>query len=148
MSKNINKHFVVDPAGVKHTRGSERKLYSHAVVANRCPDWVRASIHSDSAAMNHRSNYDYYSGIVAGTRRGYSTTPAEAKALLGDATTKDEYVAARIADAVRLLDQQIADGYFDEWVVVGWCSRLDLAQKLCRSHPWLRNLMILPTSRE
>jgi len=138
-----NKHFIIDPAGVTHTRNSTSRTYSHAVIARRSYDSALAS-----AEARRDPNYDYYRAIADGTSRhlvAYSYRTAEqhaarlkavvatALAHLDGADSREAYVAAKRAEAVARVEADEAAGEFDGWAVLGWAGRPDLADKLAAS---------------
>ena len=135
-----NKHFIIDPAGVVHTRTSASRTYSHAVIARR-----RYASALASAEAYRSPNYEYYRRLADGTSRrlvAYSWETAEqhaaryakerAKAVeeLDGAESAEAYIAAERAKAVAAVEADKAAGKFDEWSVLGWAGRPDLADKL------------------
>lgn len=138
-----NKHFIIDPAGVVHTRNSTSRTYSHAVIARRSYDSALAS-----AEAYRCPNYEYYRSIADGTSRHLAprswqtadqhaarlkAAVATALADLNGAESAEAYVAAKRAEAVARVEADEAAGEFDEWSVLGWAGRPDLADKLAAS---------------
>lgn len=133
---------AIDPNGVVHTRKSAR-TYTHTVVAqyNKAVNLARAN-DKEWTKTDGRS-YDYYVKIATGNdpypQKNYSGTAeeqaevdannakrvADAKARI-DGLTRDEYIAKELAG--RIAAVEATD--FEEWHNLGWCGRIDLAQKL------------------
>ena len=144
-----NKHFIVDPAGKTHTRTSASRTYSHAVIGRRSYDSALAS-----AEARRDPNYGFHRAVADGTAlhlAAYSwqtadqhaarlkAEVAEALAHLDGADSREAYVAAKRAKAVAAVQADRAAGKFDEWAVLGWAGRPDLADKLAArsGHYWV-----------
>ena len=138
-----NKHFIIDPAGVVHTRTSASRTYSHAVIGRRSYDRALAS-----AKAYRNPNYEYYRSIADGTSRHlvayswetaeehaarYAKARAEAVEELDGAESAEAYIAAERAKRVASVEAKKAAGKFGEWSVLGWAGRPDLADKLAAS---------------
>ena len=137
----MNKYFVIDANGKKHTRNSKR-TYTHVVLcrnskeaairlANRRPHWLK-------------ENFWYHHAFLDGTSKWLERSPYETdearymervkeeversrKALMG-CTTPDEWFAVIRANALAAIEK--VD--YGAWHVAGWCGRHDLAVK--RAH--------------
>jgi len=110
-------------------------------------DWQRTDI----------ANFDYYAAIAAGndphpTRNYKADHPAkwtleeiaegdvwaaecnaqrraDAKARV-DGLTVGLYLSAKLDERIAKVEERKAAGYYAKWQNLGWCGRLDLAQKL------------------
>ena len=132
------------PDGSTHTRSTLR-AYAYTVVAQR--DFADEFHFASRVSATDASNYAYYNRVIAlghCPHQNRSTQyvskeqidiraasdVADAVARLAGATTVTDY-------QLRLRDERIAKvradkaaGAFGVWYNKGWCSRLDLAQKL------------------
>lgn len=135
-----NKHTyqVTAPDGSIHARTTAR-TYSHVVLAKHCEktarEWAKWTIAPKSV---ERKNFAYYQAIVDGSHAHSRTTSEQKQAQYADLIARHEtaenYVQALYADAVRTIDAQVKDGYFDEYHAIAWCGRRDLAEKQVASN--------------
>lgn len=137
--------------GQTFTRNSQNRVYTHCVVAK--PSYEAALRAADAWAPQHGSNFAYYTEELADGCTGHvyryhaeseesyaaraAAQSAERKAHyteeLGGDTNRAAYIARKIAEEKAAIEKMRAEGYYDRWDVVGWCGRLDLAQKLASS---------------
>lgn len=165
MTKSKNIFIAIDPAGVEHKRnasGSGRQ-YTHTVVAQRSIDADIAYAEGRSWEKTERSNYAYYLKIAEGNdpypRQTYRSaergdTPeqiaeeraavdaenaksiADAQARLGGINSAEEYIAAQRIDMLLKIAKNRDEGVYERWNNMGWCGRLDLAQKLAAKNAY------------
>jgi hypothetical protein len=145
----MTKFKATDRNGKVHTRSSINRTYTHMVVS-------RPKIREFIVHKVDRDNFWYHMAFIDGTSRWLEKKPWEsdeqyrkraeyevdrAKRALGNARTFDAYVE-------KLLDQHeawAATVKVDFFTSEGWCSRLDLAQKLASSLAGHRaEVVILP----
>jgi len=147
------KYFVIDPNGVKHTRTTKNRTYTHTVLARPSYELTLAAVSDRSHPETIRtetSNYQYFRAYLDGTSK-YLVKPdwqkdeaafavkcereiANAKANIGDCTTVEQYRAKLLQEAIDRVESAKAQGYYETWQDKGWCGRHDLAVKLAASH--------------
>lgn len=138
----MNKHFAIDANGTTHTRNSENRVYSHCVAVRF--SYERALAEAKKPHRSADSNFHHYAAFLDGTseflkQRSWHTAEQhaeqvahdieKAKEALAGCATVEEYSAMLIARSVGGVKKAKADGYYDRWHLMGWNSRLDLAQK-------------------
>jgi hypothetical protein len=149
------------PNGVVAKRSSQTRTYTHCVAIRESFEHALKSAEDAPARSLHEENYRYYLACAAGKH--------EHVQFAGDDTAwKKASAERRLAEAKRVtakwgddvesyLDerrqQEIAAvyaardaGWFDCWGVVGWNSRLDLAEKEAshrRSREGVEDVVIL-----
>lgn len=116
------------------TRTSKSRTYSHVVLGRDSYELHLAGAQSKGWARTDAANYRWTVDVAAG-RGEYasSRTPeriAKAQAELQGINSVEEYQAAQTARRVADVEARKAAGAFDTYGVIGWTSRLDLAQKL------------------
>jgi hypothetical protein len=143
---------AIDPNGVEHVRTSDRRNYSHTVVAqyNKADHMNRAV--DPNWAKTDGSNWDYHAKIANGN------DPYPSKCYLGNhpdkysaeqiaeevvtvaatnakrvedaktfvSITREEHIAKMLADRIAAVEAKDYNG----WHNLGWCGRRDLADKL------------------
>lgn len=113
---------------VVDTRKSDR-VYTHAVVAfNSLKTAERWAVKNWMSV--DRDNYDYFVGIINGTGKSYGTTAEEAVEKLQGAVSFEAYRAIMVTERQAEVEKRKAEGYYTKPIVMGYCGRLDLAQKL------------------
>lgn len=142
-------YSLQDPQGVTHTRNSNR-VYTHAVIgrvshAHAIKVWTEPS---KQRLDVDRSNWGYYNRLL-GTN-GFPHKPVtanlhesderfaarkkyhedDARKHIGDCTTFEEYLRSVLKHQLDRIEDSRASGYYDRFGVIGYCGRLDLAQKL------------------
>lgn len=128
------KFIAALPDGSFATRSSQSKVYTFCVaVRDSYENALKvAGAHYDVDA----SNYKYYVRELNPATQVYAHSPSYladiAKKIEGIASAK-EFMAAEAARRVAYVEARKADGYYDRWGVLGWCSRHDLAIKLANS---------------
>jgi hypothetical protein len=140
---------------IKHTathngqtflRTSASRTYSHVVVARPSYDHAFAGASSAGQRKQDVQNFSFHIGYVNGTsqflaRASYECDDAKfearvandiARAIerLGGTTTAEAYADLCAARRVAAVEKQMAEGYYDTFVSMGWASRADLAAKL------------------
>lgn len=132
----MNKYFVIDANGKKHTRGSKR-TYTHAVLYRESKD---AAIRLANVKPRwHNENFWYHHAFLDGSSKWLARTEWEvdyearvkhdierAREALKGCKTPDEWWELQRGEA--LADIEAKD--FGVWHAEGWCGRYDLAQKL------------------
>jgi hypothetical protein len=129
------KYFAIDPRGTEHTRNSAR-TYTHCVVAQAdyAADLDRANS-STWLEPTDRKNHRYYSRTVnEGAFSQWTSEEQKAKMIAAAAMTEDEYVAHLRAERIARIEANRVAGKYDEYGVLGWCGRPDLAEKLANKH--------------
>lgn len=141
----MNKFTAIDPAGLTHTRNSKDRTYTHTVVA--LPSSVRYTLAAMSPEMrkNHRSDFKYHAAFADGTSKWlerkvwetelqYLTRTqqeiARSKNALQGCETAQEYENMMVDADLAKIREGMANGYYATYQNLGWCGRLDLAQKL------------------
>lgn len=131
------KHTAAAPDGSTFTRTSENRTYTHMITGRR--DEAAYFATADRLDDQDRRNFDYYAACAAGTHEHVQPTAwrtpercteeiAEAAARIGD-HDRDSYAAALREHRLERHAEQVAAGFFTKWLDLGWCGRLDLAQK-------------------
>jgi hypothetical protein len=146
----MTKLTVKDPSGKVHTRTTKR-TYTHVVFARQSRDWHLKD--AQSRPYHHTANFWYHKAFVDGTskwleRHGWESEEQHkkrveqdvkrAKYCLRGCETPDELwelIKVEQMEAFEKID-------FDKWHVMGWCGRLDLAQKLAVSDCWTDNTIV------
>lgn len=142
-------YLATDALGTTHTRKTDR-TYTHTVVTQYGYEAAVAHCHAAHAAETARelksptANFKYYTDIAAGNDKypeadwiGGARVVNEARQALriADAQARieggfDAYRARILADALARIEANKAAGYYTRFHNLGWCGRLDLAQKL------------------
>lgn len=129
----MNKHFIIDPAGVRHTiRNSKSRVYSHAVIFMPSYDYAVEQAAKPRSWM--KSNYQFARDLAEG-RKSYNhigdaaANVAEGVEKMRGCDNAEDYVQLCIKEAQEHVEMLRARGYYDNWIVEGWNGRLDLAQK-------------------
>lgn len=130
-------YTAIDPKGVAHKRSTDRRTYTHTVVALPSYDHYLQAARSPDWAKQDRRNFEYETLIATGRDPypyGHIEKQAEreatAKAIVAAHATAEDYVAAEQAKRIAHVEAQKAKGVFDTYVNQGWCGRPDLAAKL------------------
>lgn len=124
----MNKHTAIDPNGTVHKRNSKGRIYAYTVV-------VQYSYHYDldlarlgRSCSSVKANYDFYVSCLGdSTRPSYGVSRDKALEELQGATSLGEY---SVAQNIAHIEKKKAEGYYHDWHNVGWCGRVDLANKL------------------
>lgn len=126
------RYFIVDPNGKRHTRTTKNRTYTHAVIARRNLDVALERARWPGWDELDRSNHAFYvrEANPATRRFGPYSDEKLAEYVRYAAMTADEYVADQLKQRLDQVTQDVEDGDFDVYRVVGWNGRLDLAQKL------------------
>jgi len=154
----MNKYFVIDGNGKKHTRNSMR-TYTHVVLYRGSKETaLRLADRKDYFSVD---NFWYHHAFLDGSSKWLERSPWEkdedqykrrvekdierSRYALRGCKTPDEWWNVTLAE--RLEDIEKVD--FTAWVVEGWCGRHDLAVKLahktaCRER--VAETIILPVS--
>lgn len=148
-------YIAIDPAGVSHTRRSDR-VYTHTVVALPSKEHDMAVATSPDWHKGEAQSFRYFTEIAAGNdpypRKSYLSLARgdseeriaqdleycrlENEVRRADAQAKtagiDEVQFCARAEAARVADveKKEANGHYTRYMNLGWCGRLDLAQKL------------------
>jgi hypothetical protein len=140
------KFFAAAPDGSIHTRTSKTRQYTHTVLARH--NYAHDLALADSIRAVDANNFRYYFALAAGTHEHLrpvawrtaeqneaerARSMAQAVEQMRGCQTAVEYQLAQRADRLARLAECKADGYYDQWVDLGWCGRLDLAHKLVAS---------------
>lgn len=124
----MNKHTAICPDGTIVKRNSKSRTYSHVIVARN--DYAASIANATSTGWNKtdRSNFDYYHAFLDGTSEWPITAEriATARDNLAGCETVEAYIEHR--RAVRVAAAEAVDQ--TKWLVMGWASRRDLAQKV------------------
>ena len=130
----MNKHFVIDPNGQKHTRNSKSRRYTHAVLVRECEIWALEQARKFGAWKVHASNWKYDCEKAAQgdahPHAAYMSEEQWVESRRVAALTLEEYRQEQTDFAIAHWEKRKAAGEFKEYGVVGWCGRPDLAQKL------------------
>lgn len=164
---------AIDAAVQTHKRTSKSRSYTHTVVALRSYSFDLDRANSKVWDKEEGKNFDYYSLIAFGndphpcrcyrtpdrwTAEQIAEEAASVEAMnakrITDAAdrvtghTRETYLAARRADRVARVEKAKAEGRYAQWENLGWCGRLDLAQKLAsrESGPRFTKIEILPAN--
>lgn len=125
------KYYIVDSDGNKHTRTSAR-VYTHMVVFRANLDCQRERAASEVERKHHAKNYAYHAR-EAGPGRKYEhsdTEMAQHKEIA--VMTCDEYVQQAVERCIARINEDGMGKHADKCIDVGWCGRLDLAEKLAQ----------------
>jgi ribosomal protein S18 len=153
-------YTAIDPNGVIHKRTTESRKYSHTVVALRSKDWALKAAVSKEMNRHHVSNFSHYSEFLNGTsrfleRRSWQTKEQHQEAmendiqrardaLQGDMTVED-YIARKQREDLEAVEKADQCGAFTSYSNLGWCGRLDLAQKLASKENggyWIKTVIL------
>ena len=172
----MSTYFAIDPAGVKHTRSSLSRVYSHTVVLRQSYEHDIAAAEAKDNAQQDRHNWDYYVAILTGRdpfpERPMTTptmTPAKRDAEIGRAARRnadklanakkeignpylglDAYLSRKHTERIALVERRRAEGYYDRWHNAGWCGRRELAEKLLASQracAWVAEAVIVDVQK-
>lgn len=136
-------HIARDRNGFEHRRASQSRVYSHTVVAR--PSYRAALMLAAEIDKTDRGNFAYHHDLATKGERdlgrgmvtrldsfGRDPEVERAKhiAELAGAATAEEYATAKRDARVAKIEELKAKGYYDAFQNLGWCGRLDLAQKL------------------
>lgn len=150
------KYFVIDPAGVEHTRNSDR-IYTHTVLMRGGYEYALANASDKAWDKTEARNFNYYTALANGTHEHAQYTPFTgyhpsftAEKIAEIEERKQQEIAKRIVDAaerikgfasaaewceaqrakmIASVEESKAEGKYDRWFNVSWNGRLDLAQK-------------------
>jgi len=142
MTKNIHTAKLPDGTIAKRTSFSGR-AYLFCVAT--LPSYELALKRASKPSETDASNYKYHLRVIAEkgttyqtkwnneTNEEYAARCAErvAEAIEDNkgATSAAEYVAIKVAERIAHIEDLKANGHFKKWIVQGWQSRADLAQK-------------------
>ena len=158
----MNKHTAVLPDGTVATRNSKNRVYPYCVAVREGYDHALAL--AKMLIESDRSNYAYYKAKLDGTSKWLAKSQwetdevyaeriakelAEAEAEVGDCETAANYQRKLIERRVARVEANRAKGYYDKWGVLGWTSRLDLAQASAasaRAKGYLAEAVIIETN--
>jgi hypothetical protein len=134
----MNKYFVIDTNGKKHTRNSMR-TYTHAVLRRDSKAAaLRLAEHKDRFFAD---NFWYHHAFLDGTSKWLDRSPWETQEVydkrvqkdiersryaLRGCKTPDELWNITLAERLEGIEKR----NFDAWGIEGWCGRHDLAVKL------------------
>ena len=155
MAKNI--FTAVDPQGRTHKRSTAR-AYAYTVVTKQgvasierqAPDLV-------AVAKDAARSYDVLVAQSKGIHQKADLWRGEAALKffqdfaikhLADGSTRESGVADAVANARKWYDLRVADGRHLHYENAGWCSRLDLAQKLAATFIGYEDVQILPATQK
>ena len=163
------KYLAIDSLGAEHTRSSQR-VYTHTVVVMYDYDAAinnAKTYHASKAAIATATrNFDYEVSIATGNdphpEYDYVQVDGKWQRVYNDATAARQAIRAAKSSAeieggfeayrARILAKELArvesrkeNGAFTTWGSVGFCGRLDLAQKLAAQYAGAGNKVeILP----
>lgn len=141
---------VKDPSGKAYTRLTNL-TYTHVVFARRSRE--QAMKDAQSKPYHHAANFWYFKDKVDGTshwleKKSHESDEQhkarverevdEAKLAIRGCKTPEELwelVKVEQMEAFEKID-------FDEWHLMGWCGRLDLAQKLAVNDCWTEKTIV------
>lgn len=153
-SKGKTTYIAFDANGAAHTRSTARE-YTHTVVG--LPSLEKAMTDALSPWGVDASNYEYFRKIAmtngdylaqacyrtadkwtaeqiaeekASKDAANAKRLAEARDLLDRCPTLAAYRAQKQVERVAAVEKSKAEGAYEKWVNIGFCGRLDLAQKL------------------
>jgi len=124
-------------------RTTKGRTYTHAIIVQSIEEASRKDAYEYRPTKTDRSNFDYYSRIVAQGIEGEHVcvnswrTEPDLKAL-ADAKAKieggfDAFIARKRAEQIAAFEHWKAQGGYEPRVAA-WAGRLDLAQKAVGSH--------------
>lgn len=152
------KYLAIDSLGAEHVRSSQR-VYTHTVVVMW--DYDAAINHattyhaSKEALARHTSAFDYEVSIATGNdphpeydyvqidgkwQRVYNDATAARQAIRAAKSSAEieggleGFRARRLAKDLASIESRKERGDFSTWGSVGFCGRLDLAQKLAAQY--------------
>lgn len=138
--------YSAEHNGQIFARKSQR-TYTHTVVARRSMDAAIKYASNKEWNKVAFSNHAFFSQEANPATRKYSVTPEkEARYQAIAAMTKEQYAESLMRERLARIEMQRRDGYFDKMVNLGWCGRLDLAQRLAakaRRGSWYLDATIL-----
>jgi len=148
------KYLAIDSLGAEHTRSSQR-VYTHTVVVMYDYDVAinRVTTHhaTKEAIASQQRNFDYEVSIATGNdphpeydyvqvdgkwQRVYNDATAARQAIRAAKSSAEieggfeAYRARILAKELERVEERKEHGAFTTWGSVGFCGRLDLAQKL------------------
>lgn len=133
--------------GCTFTRGSQSRIYTHAVLIRYSTAEERVKCEADARRSFH-TNLDYHQQYAAGTSEFLRRNSWETEAQHLERTTKNVAearawlalgVEGHVAAALARFDANIVKHPYPTsdgagfYSCAGWCGRLDLAQKLASS---------------
>jgi hypothetical protein len=136
-------HKVTLPCGAAAKRISASRTYPFCVASR--PSYDFALQQASKVSPTDASNYRYYLQVIAEGGRTHmvqwtgeaddafaarcAKNAADKVASQQGATSAAEYQTLKVAERIAFVEARKAAGYYDAWVVQGWQSRADLAQK-------------------
>jgi len=153
----MNKHFVIDPNGEKHTRNSKTREYSHCVLARLTNESrmrsLKCGLQNASELVRKYSDPDHVERQVAYySRPGAITKKTREQVEAEEAKYLAEYVANAKAyrTEIEVAEAAIARGeeLDPTWGSIGWASRLDLAHKNAAGYQNGWHTMVVQAERE
>jgi hypothetical protein len=165
----MTNHFhVIDPQGVAHTRSSKNRTYTHTVLFFRGEAYAERSLKSalDFATKQAPRDYRYAQARIDGRKHAEFVAKFPTLYIEADGTPSEYAVSERAKDIaegtaeIGGLDlaaytakcqerarashaREVAQGYFNTWVNMGWCGRADLARKLAETIKGAEQVKIL-----
>lgn len=144
-------YLVTAPNGQTFSRTTASRAYTHTVIAKLSHAHALENAKSTGWARTDRSNFNYYQGIIKNGGQGfyrhsamtdeqYAARCVAEKAHAEEATRglalgqADEFVAILREERIARVAEHLAEGYYDIYHNLGWCGRLDLAQKLANKN--------------
>lgn len=142
MTKNTHTAKLPDGTIAERTSSSGR-AYLFCVAT--LPSYELALKRASKPSETDASNYNYHLKVIAEKGTTYQTKwsgqtdeafAAQCAKRVADytaanmgATSAAEYVAIKVAERIAHIEELKANGHFKKWIVQGWQSRADLAQK-------------------
>lgn len=154
----MNRHYIIDPQGQKHTRNSKGRTYTHAVVVltgakfleARRPNIAIAKMENDRMwdRIENEAKGIFPKGEQWRGPKALASWQAHAVKWMTEHTREGD-LAEAIAHANKMFKQRVESGEDLRYGCVGWAGRLDLAEKLAaaqRVHGF-EDVRIIPAVR-
>jgi len=124
-----------DPNGVEHTRTTAR-VYTHVVFTRLNLAEMRIAATSKIAEETEGRNHTHYADCVRrDPNTPFRTEELKELYLRAASTDKDEFVRQQIAARLAYVNEMGLGDWGDDWLLLGYCGRKDLAEKLAAKTP-------------
>lgn len=116
------------------------RTYTHLVVAKISVSHRTNDVASEDSKYLYRERWEFY------TDPSQRVPQEKRDAFDGRDLTCEQYVQYTVDLHLANIEKKRAEGFYDKWIVIGWCGRHDLASKLASktdSDPYFTDTRIL-----
>lgn len=155
-----NHHTATAPDGTIFKRVSENRVYSHAIIGQYSYERHMARAISEEAYQADLRDYTYHSYVaqqVGGVPTQMFRLPERTITYKASDIERSQALATQHASAEACanwrrearrtnIEAQLAEGYFEKWLALGWASTADLAAKAIGQHKSYINHRLAPAT--